>query len=80
MEANEVKTRLNGIFRNTFSDDNIEIHENMTANDVPQWDSLSHFDLILAVEKSFGIRLKTREVHSMKNVGDFIELIRTKAV
>ena len=42
------------------------------------WDSLSHIDLVMAVEKGFGIRLTTRDVRAMKNVGDLKALIRTK--
>jgi acyl carrier protein len=50
----------------------------MTASDVDGWDSLSHFNLVLAVEKEFGISVTTRDVRSMKNVGDLIRLIDKK--
>jgi acyl carrier protein len=51
----------------------------MTAADVDGWDSLSHIDLIVAVEKRFRIRLTTGEVRGLNNVGDFIALISRKA-
>jgi acyl carrier protein len=50
----------------------------MVAGDVPKWDSLTHINLILAVEKGFKIRLTTREVRGMKNVGDMIRLVQQK--
>jgi acyl carrier protein len=78
MELPEIRTKLNDIFRKTFPDDSINVSEKTTAADVPAWDSLSHINLILAVEKGFGIRLTTREVRAMANVGDFIALIKQK--
>jgi len=78
MEPDEIKDRLTTVFRNIFSDQKLEIRADMTAADVADWDSLSHINLILAVEKSFGIKLTTREVRSMKNVGDFMAMIKQK--
>jgi acyl carrier protein len=50
----------------------------MTADDVDAWDSLTHIDLIVAVEKAFRIKLSTSSVRGLKNVGDFIALITSK--
>lgn len=79
MDRTEVKAKLEGIFRDVFSDDTLAIREETTAADVPGWDSLRHIDLIVAVEKGFGVTLTTREVRSMKNVGDMMELVLRKA-
>lgn len=79
MDATEIQTKLTTIFRQTFNDALLEIRGEMTAANVPGWDSLTHINLILAVEKDFAIRLTTRDVRSMKNVGDFVSLIRQKA-
>ncbi len=78
MDRNELTTKLTAIMRETFSNDNLEINPAMTADNVPGWDSLAHINLIVAVEQGFSIKLTTREVRSMKNVGDFIELIEKK--
>jgi acyl carrier protein len=78
MQQDEITARLTGIFRKTFDDDRLEVTHEMTAADVEAWDSLSHINLILAVERGFEIRLTTREVRLMKNVGDFISLIAKK--
>lgn len=78
MEANQITTKLTDIFRDIFGDDTIVLNDSMTAMDVPGWDSLSHINLILAVEKGFKISLTTREVRALNNVGDFILLIEKK--
>ena len=74
-----LKQKLTDIFRKTFFQPTLEIHEGMTANDVEGWDSLSHINLVLAIEDEFGISLTTRDVRSMKNVGDLIQLVARKA-
>ncbi|MBM3888727.1 MAG: acyl carrier protein [Verrucomicrobia bacterium] len=70
--------KLNGIFRTVFDNDEINIQPEMTANDVDGWDSLSHVNLILAVEKGFGIKFNQRELLTFKNVGDLLRSIESK--
>ena len=50
----------------------------MSAQDIENWDSLHHIQLISELERAFGIKFKLREVLSMKNVGDLIDLIHIK--
>jgi acyl carrier protein len=71
--------QLNGIFRTVFDNDELAIRPEMTANDVDGWDSLSHVNLILAVEKGFGIRFNQKELLTFKNVGDLVRSIESKA-
>ena len=70
--------KLNGIFRMVFDNDEINIQPEMTANDVDGWDSLSHVNLILAVEQGFGIKFNQRELMTFKNVGDLLRGIESK--
>jgi acyl carrier protein len=79
MDRDTVKNRLTDVFRKTFADDTLELHDSMTADDVKGWDSLNHINLILAAERAFKVRLSTREVKSLKNVGDLIGLLHKKA-
>jgi acyl carrier protein len=51
----------------------------MTADDVDGWDSLSHIRLVLGVAKAFGVKFSAAEVGGLKNVGEFVEVIRAKA-
>jgi len=70
--------QLNAIFCQVFDDDDIRIHPAMTANDVDGWDSLSHVNLIVAVEGMFGIRFAQKELLTFKNVGDLMNCIDRK--
>ena len=69
---------LNSIFQEVFDDDTIQIHPRMTANDVEGWDSLSHVNLILAIETRFQIRFSQKELLTFKNVGDLLQSIEAK--
>ncbi|MCC8069757.1 MAG: acyl carrier protein [Ruminococcus sp.] len=75
MNKQEVMQKLQDVFRDVFDDDTIHIDENTTANDIEEWDSLEHITLIGAVEKTFKMRFKMKEVSSMKDVGEMVEII-----
>ncbi|MBD5159275.1 MAG: acyl carrier protein [Ruminococcus sp.] len=75
MSKNEIVRRLTEVFRDIFDDDSIVITEKTTANDIDDWDSIEHINLIGAVEEEFGMRFKMREVSGMKNVGEMINII-----
>ena len=70
--------KLNGIFCEVFDDDTLEIAPEMTANDVDGWDSLSHVNLIVAVEARFNIRFSQKELLTFRNVGDLLNCIERK--
>ncbi|BCG45669.1 Acyl carrier protein [Citrifermentans bremense] len=74
----ELKEQLNDIFCEVFDDDDIRISEEMTANDVDGWDSLSHVNLIVSIESKFNIRFSQKELLTFKNVGDLLNAIRSK--
>jgi acyl carrier protein len=78
MDPTTIKRRLTGVFQDIFDDPNLQITESMTAADVDGWDSLTHIDLIVEVERQFNIKLSTGAVRELKNVGDFIALISAK--
>lgn len=66
------------IFRDIFDDDELIIHEMMTANDINDWDSLNHINLISAVEKEFKVKFTLGELRSLKDVGALIDLVMVK--
>ena len=80
MTPAEITAQLTGVFRQVFDDDTLELHEAMTAKDVPDWDSLNHINLIVAVERSFRVKFTTREISALAKVGDLVALIGAKAV
>ncbi|MBQ7834886.1 MAG: acyl carrier protein [Ruminiclostridium sp.] len=75
----EIYERLNTVFRDFFDDEDIELDEETTADDIDDWDSLNHITLMAAVEDEFGIRFTMGEVSGMKNVGEMAQIIKERA-
>ncbi|MCQ9207313.1 MAG: acyl carrier protein [Omnitrophica bacterium] len=73
---NDIKKRLNRVFRETFGDEKLEVFETMTAVDIDAWDSLMHVVLVVAIEKEFGITLNAAEVGKLENVGMMLTTIK----
>jgi acyl carrier protein len=78
MEKKEIVSKLTSIFRRVFSNDSLEITNELTANDVDNWDSLTHMLLITEIEESYSIKFKLKDLNKMKNVGDMINIIESK--
>lgn len=78
MTEEQIFEQLAPIFRDVFDDDSLIPAPEMTAADVPEWDSLSHIRLIVSVEQHFKIKFTTAEVSSFVNVGHFVRSIHTK--
>ncbi len=78
MKKEEIYERLNEVFRDVFDDESIEVNERTTSADIEDWDSLEHINLIVAVENEFGIKFNMKEVTTMKNVGEMVEIIRSR--
>ena len=71
--------RLTEIFEDVLDLDDLELTPELTANDVEEWDSLSHVRLVVSIEKEFGIKFTNAEIEGLANVGQMISLIETKA-
>ena len=74
MTQAEVIAKMQPVFDEVFMDQ-VELTPTLTAKDVPEWDSLIHINLVLAVEKRFGVRFGVGEVEATRNVGEFADLI-----
>ena len=55
-----------------------EINDDTLAEQVPGWDSLNHVNVILAIEEHFGVHFRSREVLSLRNIGDLQRLLDSK--
>ncbi|MCR5287025.1 MAG: acyl carrier protein [Saccharofermentans sp.] len=75
MTREEVFAKLNEIFQDVFDDEDINVNENTTAADVDGWDSLEHINLLVAIERGFGIRFTMGETTGLKNVGEMVDKI-----
>lgn len=78
MTVPDIYERLTPIFHDVFDDDDIVLTPELTADDVDEWDSLSHIRLVVAVEKALGISFTSAEIASLENVGQFAELTNGK--
>ena len=78
MERNEVLSRVQDIFRDVLDDEEIVLTDATTADDIDEWDSLSHIQLIVAIEKTFGIKFTSLEIMKWKNVGEMVDSMEEK--
>jgi acyl carrier protein len=72
----DIYARLTKVFHDVFADDELQIHPKMTADDVPEWDSMSHVRLMLTVERAFNTKFAAAEIAGLKNVGDLVSVIQ----
>ena len=78
MIEDEIGEKLQKVFRENFNDDKLVIKDSMNADDIEEWDSLSHISLIVSTEEVFGIRFSHSEIEKLNNIGEFKTLISSK--
>jgi acyl carrier protein len=78
MQQQEIYAKLTEIFHDLFDDDTLILTPELSADEVPEWDSFNHINLIVAVEATFKIKFQTAELESMQTVGHLTELIHKK--
>ena len=78
MERTLITEKLTAIFRNVFNDDAIILRDDLTANEVANWDSLTHMLMIGEVEKVFSVKFKLKELGKLENVKSLVDLIEHK--
>lgn len=78
MSREEVFERVNEVFRDVFDDESITVTDTTTADDIEDWDSLEHINLVSGIESEFGIKFSMGQVVTMKNVGEMVDIILEK--
>ena len=78
MNKDQIIREVQEIFRDVLDNEEIELKNETTADDIEEWDSLTHIQLIVAIEKHFQIRFTSREILSWQNVGEMIDCIASK--
>lgn len=78
MNNEEILEKLTAIFHEELDNEDIVLSNETTADDIEEWDSLSHIQLIVAVEKAFKVRFTSSEIQSWNNVGEMIACILSK--
>ena len=77
-DLQQMRERVQKVFREVFDDPELTVSEETVASDIPKWDSLTHIDLIMALEEEFGFQFSSDEVISMACVGDLFAIIAKK--
>lgn len=78
MEREEIFKRLTEIFQLVMENDEIKLQECTCSDDIEEWDSLSHVQLIDAIQKSFKVRITAKELVTWANVGQMVDSIQEK--
>lgn len=78
MDQNEILAEVQEIFRDVLDNEEIVLRKETAVDDIEEWDSLSHIQLIVAIEKKFKIKFTSREILSWNNVGEMIDCMATK--
>ncbi len=78
MTREAVYDRLNKVFQDVFDDESIHVNDGTTADDIEDWDSFEHINLVVAVEKEFGIKFSMGQTNKLKNVGEMVDIILSK--
>ncbi|MBQ3799587.1 MAG: acyl carrier protein [Treponema sp.] len=78
MTREEIYTRLDKVFQDVFDDESIHVTDATTADDIEDWDSFEHINLVVAVEKEFGIKFSMGQTNKLKNVGEMVDIILSK--
>lgn len=78
MERKEIFDKMEEIFTDIMDLKDIKLNDETSADDIEEWDSLSHIQIIVAIEKAFGFKFSSQEMITWKNVGDMVDCIQNK--
>jgi acyl carrier protein len=78
MDHASIKQDITGIFEEVMDLEDVTLEDDTTANDIEDWDSLSHVRLVIAVERHFGIKFTNAEIEGLKKFGDLVALVQRK--
>jgi acyl carrier protein len=75
----EVYPKVTAILREVFDRDDIEATPTLAADQVEGWDSFKQVEILIAVQEEFSLKFSSRELDSLKNVGDLVKIVVAKA-
>jgi acyl carrier protein len=78
MRRSDITAATTEVFRRVLNNPELELHDDLTAAQVSEWDSLSHITLTVSIEERFRIRFTGKEIRNLKNVGELINLIEKR--
>jgi len=75
MNRQDILSQVNEIFCDVLDNEDIVLNDSVTADDIEEWDSLSHIQLIVAIEKAFNVKFTSKEILRWENVGQLIDSV-----
>lgn len=78
MDRKIIMEKIQDIFRDVFDDEELIVTDSTSSDDIEEWDSLSHIQLVVAIERDFGLKLTSKEILSWEDVGEMADAIRAK--
>lgn len=75
MNRNEILKKLETVYRDILDDEDIVLTEETTAEDIEEWDSLTHVQIVAEIQKVFDVKFSAKEMLLWENVGDIIDAI-----
>lgn len=78
MENKEILTKLQDIFRDVFDNEEIVLNDSTCAEDIDEWDSLGHVQLVKELQSEFNITITAQEMRSWDDVGEMVNAISKK--
>ena len=78
MTATEILIQINEIFIDILENEAIVLDENTTANDVDDWDSLTHIMIVVAIENHFKKKFSSKEILTWQNIGEMVSSVKNK--
>ena len=80
MERSELLKQINNIFIDVLDNPEIALSETTNADDIEEWDSLTHIQLVVELESKFAMRFTSMEIQSWATVGEMMNCILAKRV
>ncbi len=78
MTEQEIFETVASVIRDSLDNDDLAITMETTADDVPDWDSANHINIVLSIEQRFKIKFKTAEIEELRDVGGLVKLVKQK--
>ena len=78
MDKQKILSEIALIVRDVVDRPDLQISMQTTAENVKEWDSFNHINIVVAVEARFGVKFHTAEIEELKNVSDLVDLVRQK--
>ncbi len=74
----DVHGKMTQVFRRVFDNEKLTLRDETTAQNIPDWDSLTHINLIIEIEDEFALKFTVEDITGLKNVGEMVQMVDRK--